>query len=526
MPSRFSWRKRIIPGVRLNASRSGLSLTLGPRGARITIGRRGLSQTVGIPGTGLYWRRTYGGSQRTRGAAHGPAPTGVVRDANAPPPVNLNLAGCLVALAVVGLGVAGIATSGLTLIPAALLFIGWGWYRRGQPDQAARRLIKRARSQPPTEAVRLLRQALEIDPRGAATTLDCAQWFFAHECWADAVDAYTKYLIHPHGSQAAFSYARALVRAGHLEDAIAELQNLRSSPEAPEETRLSATAELAMAFYLKGEGSQGLAIVSTAPLQRRNLTPSLGQCLFARAIGRYLVGQARQAISDLERLYAVSTQPDLQNQILEIKAKMLSGTFVLDEPKPYPDWYPTPLDLGGDAPGEQVGAGTVDAVIDHPSLDQEQRSEEVKLIPTNVSGGESSQPVPGPTTSVAASADDPPHADAAPDGPAVVSSSSDLTRSPAAAPVDVPEATAQSVGGDPGRPASEPSPGPITSTSSGEPATAPAASAPPQLSPDGRWWWTGTEWVPAISGDGRYRWNGTQWELVEATEALERREET
>src|SRR5579875_3092950 len=130
MPSRFSWRKRIIPGVRLNASRSGLSLTLGPRGARITIGRRGLSQTVGIPGTGLYWRRTYGGSQRTRGAAHGPAPTGVVRDANAPPPVNLNLAGCLVALAVVGLGVAGIATSGLTLIPAALLFIGWGWYRR------------------------------------------------------------------------------------------------------------------------------------------------------------------------------------------------------------------------------------------------------------------------------------------------------------------------------------------------------------------------------------------------------------
>jgi Flp pilus assembly pilin Flp len=33
----------------------------------------------------------------------------------------------------------------------------------------------------------------------------------------------------------------------------------------------------------------------------------------------------------------------------------------------------------------------------------------------------------------------------------------------------------------------------------------------PTFSPDGLWWWDGSEWKPAISPDGRWRWNGTGW---------------
>lgn len=33
------------------------------------------------------------------------------------------------------------------------------------------------------------------------------------------------------------------------------------------------------------------------------------------------------------------------------------------------------------------------------------------------------------------------------------------------------------------------------------------------LSPDGLWWWNGTQWVSAISPDGRWRWDGAQWVL-------------
>jgi len=52
---RFSRRVRIFPGLKVNFSRSGPSLTAGVRGAHVTIGRRGVTRTVGIPGTGIYY---------------------------------------------------------------------------------------------------------------------------------------------------------------------------------------------------------------------------------------------------------------------------------------------------------------------------------------------------------------------------------------------------------------------------------------------------------------------------------------
>lgn len=57
MSFRFQRRVRIAPGVRLNFSKGGLSLTGGARGASVNIGRRGLYSNAGIPGTGLSVRR-------------------------------------------------------------------------------------------------------------------------------------------------------------------------------------------------------------------------------------------------------------------------------------------------------------------------------------------------------------------------------------------------------------------------------------------------------------------------------------
>jgi hypothetical protein len=55
MPLRFYRRVSLIPGLRLNASRGGLSLSIGHRGAWRTIGPRGQRVSVGLPGTGLFW---------------------------------------------------------------------------------------------------------------------------------------------------------------------------------------------------------------------------------------------------------------------------------------------------------------------------------------------------------------------------------------------------------------------------------------------------------------------------------------
>jgi Protein of unknown function (DUF4236) len=50
---RFNKRFKVAPGVTVNVSKSGPSVSLGTRGARLSFGRKGVRDTVGIPGTGL-----------------------------------------------------------------------------------------------------------------------------------------------------------------------------------------------------------------------------------------------------------------------------------------------------------------------------------------------------------------------------------------------------------------------------------------------------------------------------------------
>lgn len=57
MGVRFRKRIRLAPGLHLNLSGSGLSLSAGPRGASMTFGgRRGTYMNTGIPGSGLFMR--------------------------------------------------------------------------------------------------------------------------------------------------------------------------------------------------------------------------------------------------------------------------------------------------------------------------------------------------------------------------------------------------------------------------------------------------------------------------------------
>lgn len=60
----WSYRKRIkiIPGVHLNLSRSGISTSIGVRGANVTFGRSGTYLNTSVPGLGLYNRQKLSGS--------------------------------------------------------------------------------------------------------------------------------------------------------------------------------------------------------------------------------------------------------------------------------------------------------------------------------------------------------------------------------------------------------------------------------------------------------------------------------
>jgi hypothetical protein len=67
MAFRFHRSFRILPGVRLNLSKSGLSASLGIRGAHVTVGAKGTRTSVGLPGTGLSYT-SYSPFKRTEGA--------------------------------------------------------------------------------------------------------------------------------------------------------------------------------------------------------------------------------------------------------------------------------------------------------------------------------------------------------------------------------------------------------------------------------------------------------------------------
>ena len=57
MSFRFQRRIKILPGLRLNVSKTGFSWTVGTRGGSVTARDGKLTGNVGIPGTGLSYRK-------------------------------------------------------------------------------------------------------------------------------------------------------------------------------------------------------------------------------------------------------------------------------------------------------------------------------------------------------------------------------------------------------------------------------------------------------------------------------------
>ncbi len=66
MSLRFFSRKKLFPGVTLNMSKSGPSLSFGPRGLKYTIGARGSRSTIGLPGSGLHYTVQHGKGRRQK----------------------------------------------------------------------------------------------------------------------------------------------------------------------------------------------------------------------------------------------------------------------------------------------------------------------------------------------------------------------------------------------------------------------------------------------------------------------------
>jgi hypothetical protein len=53
MPIRFRKSFTLFPGVKVNVSKGGTSITVGKKGFHLNFSKRGVRQTVGLPGSGI-----------------------------------------------------------------------------------------------------------------------------------------------------------------------------------------------------------------------------------------------------------------------------------------------------------------------------------------------------------------------------------------------------------------------------------------------------------------------------------------
>lgn len=63
MGIRFKKSIQVLPGLKLNISKSGISTTIGPKGASVNVGKNGTYINTGIPGTGVYMREKISGEK-------------------------------------------------------------------------------------------------------------------------------------------------------------------------------------------------------------------------------------------------------------------------------------------------------------------------------------------------------------------------------------------------------------------------------------------------------------------------------
>jgi tetratricopeptide (TPR) repeat protein len=327
---RFRRSKQILPGVRLNLSKSGMSVSMGPRGAHYTIGPRGTRATAGIPGTGLFYT-TYSShharrateqhaSKRPAVSSVGPSASSVSRSVPMTPAAKL---GWGITLAVLGLLLLAVVWP-----LAILLLIGGGtlvWVavnQRKEPKWRVRGLLRQAQQNSGARRD-LLEQALGIDPDNPEALAACAEDAYQRQDWTVASSLYERYLYKaPDDEQAELHVGLSYLNAGNLDPALQHLEKIRA--KAIPSDRPALFNAVAIAFLKKGHPGQALEILKTLPLRRQNLEEVLQQGLLLRSIAHYGLNQTAAAMSDLDRLYAISPEyPGLA----VVRDTMKAGTF-------------------------------------------------------------------------------------------------------------------------------------------------------------------------------------------------------
>ena len=108
---RFYRRVSIFPGLSVNVSKSGPSLTVGMRGAHMTFGSKGIRKTVGIPGTGIYYT-SHSGYHSGAHSAHVEQPISNTQQTTAPGIAQVIMLMCIICAVAFAIAAVGSVAGG------------------------------------------------------------------------------------------------------------------------------------------------------------------------------------------------------------------------------------------------------------------------------------------------------------------------------------------------------------------------------------------------------------------------------
>lgn len=119
MHIRFRRSFKLLPGVKLNVSRHGISTSVGRKGVHLTFNKYGVRQAVGLPGTGLsetgYLVKAKRSEEESAADVHHSIHHGEGMGCE------LEGFGCLIVLVLIALVAAYIGANSLHLLPASIL---------------------------------------------------------------------------------------------------------------------------------------------------------------------------------------------------------------------------------------------------------------------------------------------------------------------------------------------------------------------------------------------------------------------
>ena len=254
---------KILPGVRLNFSRSGVGLSVGVPGARVSLSPSGrVTRTLGVPGTGIYNRTTIGTGRNRR-----------VPSLSAPPVPALH------------------ADPVSSPFDSAIAFLHAGNLEAAKTQlQAALAL----RPEAGTVDVSVAPGLSVVLPRGRDAALlllsEISQAEGHHEAALELLDEATP------TSHALIAACELLLQLSRLSDVIEATHDLDFQDEA------SGFGLIYRAIALREVGEVDESIRTLTDIIRAELaTPALlGQALFERGLSKEMMGQQRASTKDFE----------------------------------------------------------------------------------------------------------------------------------------------------------------------------------------------------------------------------------